>query len=111
LNAEGEQDAGLGWREILLQRLLIVGAPVIGAAVLMGLAATHGRERRALIVLLPFVPLLLITAYARTWPFKLRASLLIAPLVLAVFIVYAVLGFKATERYWCRPVSKPRRRR
>jgi signal transduction histidine kinase len=64
-------------------------------ALAMGLAASTGGNRRALLWNLPAVVFQLLAALRRNWPFALRAWALIAPLVLAAAVAYVRLGFKS----------------
>ncbi len=88
------ESEGLAWRERLLQRLLVATTPIIAAAVLMAIAATHGHNRWWLSVLLPCIPMQIAAACSRGWSFRVRASILIAPLILAVYVAYLRVGFK-----------------
>jgi len=82
------------WRELLLRRLLVATTPIVGAAVLMALAATHDRNQLLIALLLPVLPLQAAGAIKTSWSFDVRASILIWPLVFAACLVYRLTGFK-----------------
>jgi signal transduction histidine kinase len=69
-------------------------APLITGAVFLALTTTHGRHRHLLSLVLPGVPLLLISAFKRDWPYQRRVMSLLGLLVLATFITYAMMGFR-----------------
>jgi signal transduction histidine kinase len=81
------------WRELLLQRLLVATTPIVAAAVVMGIWTSHGRNRAALSVLLPLVPLQLWAMFARSWDFNVRSWALIGPLLFATYVTYGLAGF------------------
>ncbi len=59
----------------------------------MGLWTTHGRNRLALALVLPFVVLLAVAAVSPRWSFRSRSLLLVAPFAAATFITYWTTGF------------------
>lgn len=89
------EPAELHWRERLLQQLLLAISPLSAAAALMAVFGTHGRNQLLLWPVLPAALLQGVAALARRWPYRLRVFLLIAPLVLATYLAYALAGFKA----------------
>jgi len=87
-------DPGRPWREVLLDRLLLVAAPIIAGAVVLATFTLHGYRRSSLLLLLPLVAFLFASVLRRDWPYQRRALSLIAPLVLATFLTYGVVGFR-----------------
>lgn len=82
------------WREVLLDRLLLVAAPIISGAALLAYFSLHSYLRASLLFLLPLVALLVVSAARRDWPYRRRALSLIATLGLATFITYGIVGFR-----------------
>ncbi len=78
---------------MLLQRLLVATTPIVAAALTMALWTSHGRNRVAMGLMLPLVPLQLAAVFAKRWSFHLRAWLLIGPLLLATYVTYGLVGF------------------
>ena len=96
MGGQREQEAAeLDWRQKLLERLLTVVSPICVAAAVMAVVGTHGRNRQlASVIVLP-VALMVAAALARNWPYKLRAALLIGPMMIGAYISYTLGGFKA----------------
>ena len=83
------------WRETLLQRLLVTLTPIIVAAVIMGIIGSHGSNRFLFATLIgPLVVVQVCAALSKQWPYRLRATILIAPLLVATVLVYFLLGFR-----------------
>lgn len=96
LGGEREHEtAERDWRQKLLERLLLVVSPISVAAAAMAIAGTHGQNQRLVSLIALPVALMVAAAVFRRWPFRLRAALLIAPMMLASFIAYTLGGFKA----------------
>jgi signal transduction histidine kinase len=77
-----------------LQRLLVTVTPIIVAAVIMGIIGSHGSNRFLFAALIgPLVVVQVLAALSKRWPYKLRAMILIAPLLVATVLVYFLLGF------------------
>src|SRR3954466_11993090 len=89
-----EEPQQLGWREILLGRLLVAVTPLIVAGVVIALLTSHGHTRSLFAFLLFPLALQILAALRPHWPFKLRAALLIAPLAFATYLTYFLMGFK-----------------
>jgi signal transduction histidine kinase/ActR/RegA family two-component response regulator len=90
----GTVAAPRGWREQLLDRLLIAIAPLLTAGVVMaavGFAGAGGGWLAACVG--PLVFFVWVMAFARRAPYRLRAASLIAMLVVATFVGYAVAAF------------------
>lgn len=87
-------DPSRPWREVLLDRLLLVAAPIVSVAAVLAFFSFRGYRRNSLLVLVPLVGLLILSALRRDWPYKRRASSLIAPLVASTFITYSIVGFR-----------------
>ncbi|HVY25399.1 MAG TPA: ATP-binding protein [Polyangiaceae bacterium] len=71
-----------------------MAAPLITGATLLGCVTVHGNFRSILLMMLPLVGFLSASALRRGWPYQRRALSLIAPLVLATFITYGIVGFR-----------------
>lgn len=76
-----------------MQRLLAATTPIVAAAVFMAVGTTHGRNQLIMGLLLPLVPLQIVAVFARTWPFNVRAWVLVGPLLLATYVTYGLAGF------------------
>lgn len=78
----------------MLDRLLLAATPIILGALVLAYSSMHGYRRMTMLVLLPGVALLAVSALKRDWPYRLRALSLIGPLVLATFLTYGLIGFR-----------------
>jgi signal transduction histidine kinase len=90
-SAEPEE---LAWREVLLRRLLVALTPIVVAAVIMAVLATHGRNRAVFALILLPVALQVAALLSPHWSYRLRAQILIAPLAAATYLAYFLTAFK-----------------
>jgi signal transduction histidine kinase/CheY-like chemotaxis protein len=62
-------------------------------SVFFAILTSHGRIRLAMLLFVPVVALQSAAALRPAWPYRLRASVVVASFVASSFVVYAVVGF------------------
>ncbi|HLK89352.1 MAG TPA: ATP-binding protein [Polyangia bacterium] len=83
-----------GWREKLLESVLLVAVPSMVVALLLALATVDPVDRHYLLLAVPVGIGGIVVLSRRRWPFGVRAAGLIVPLALGVVITYLRFGFK-----------------
>jgi signal transduction histidine kinase/CheY-like chemotaxis protein len=82
-----------GWREELLERVLVVALPLATFGVAAALLMFHGRYRAWLLSLFPFLVALAVVTWKRDWPRAVRAGVLVATFVYATVVTCFLVGF------------------
>jgi signal transduction histidine kinase/CheY-like chemotaxis protein len=83
----------LPWREALLRRLLAVCTTVGALALVSALVASPGRLRATTAPVGVLVGILGVASLRPSWPYRLRAVLLVGTFLIASLLSYGVVGF------------------
>jgi hypothetical protein len=83
----------LSWREALLRRLLAVCTSLGALALTTVVVAASGRARAAMVPVAILVAILGVASLRPSWPYRLRAVLLVGTFLVASLLSYSVAGF------------------
>lgn len=81
------------WRELLLQRLLDVGAVLGPLTLVVALATTKGAQRSAIVMMAPLAVVVVVAAFRPQWSYRARAACFVGGLLVCAEIAYVANGF------------------